>query len=84
MKNVSFYTFTVVCLFLQPITLWAISWLMMSPVSIYLLKLKSRNTRKGYEICSKLTMKHQNEDSHAPFSIVSIIHFEQVNVRENA
>ena len=84
MKNVSFYTFTVVCLFLQPITLWAISWLMMSPVSIYLLKLKSRNTRKGYEICSKLTMKHQNEDSHGPFSIVSIIHFEQVNVRENA
>ena len=84
MKNVSFYTFTVVGLFLQPITLWAISWLMMSPVSIYLLKLKSRNTRKGCEICSKLTMKHQNEDSHAPFSIVSIIHFEQVNVRENA
>ena len=29
-------------------------------------------------------MKHQNEDSHVPFSIVSIIHFEQVNVRENA
>ena len=40
------------------------------PANIYLLKVNNRNTRKRCEICSKFT----------PFSGVSIVDFEQVNV----
>ena len=42
--------------------------------NIYLFNVNNRNTRKRYEICSKLTTK-------TPFSSsVSIVDFEQVNV----
>ena len=40
------------------------------PVNIYLFKVNSRNIRKRYEICLKLT----------PLSTVSIVNFEQVRV----
>ena len=41
--------------------------------NIYLLKMKNKNTRKRCEICSDLTIK-------TPFSNVSIVDFEHVNV----
>ena len=43
--------------------------------NIYLFKVNNRNTRKGCEICSKLTMKTP-EQSHCVF----IVDFEQVMV----
>ena len=56
-------------------------------------KVNNRNTRKRSEICSKLTMKNQNDVSYVvlvflsltmkyltPFSSVFIVDFEQVNV----
>ena len=33
------------------------------PANIYLFKFSNRNTRKRCEICSKLTVKHQNDVS---------------------
>ena len=45
------------------------------PANIYLLKVNNGNTKKRCEICSKLTIK-----TLTPFSNVSIIDFEQVNV----
>ena len=63
------------------------------PLGIYVLKGNNRNTRKRSEICSKLTMKNQNDVSYVvlvflsltmkyltPFSSVFIVDFEQVNV----
>ena len=63
------------------------------PLGIYVLKVNNRNTRKRSEICSKLTMKNQNDVSYVvlvflsltmkyltPFSSVFIVDFEQVNV----
>ena len=65
-----------------------------SPTNIYLHKVNNRNTRKRYEICSKLIIKtperrqwrgpgvfivHFEHISHL-FSIVFIVDFEQVNV----
>ena len=63
------------------------------PLGIYVLKVNNRNTRKRSEICSKLTMKKQNDVSYVvlvflsltmkyltPFSSVFIVDFEQVNV----
>ena len=57
---------------------------------IYLLKVINRNTREMCEICSKLTMKAQQDDVivsllstlniFISFSSVSIIFFEQVDV----
>ena len=44
-----------------------------NPDNIYLFKVNNRNTRKRCEICSRLTLK-------TPFSSVSIVGFEQVNV----
>ena len=32
-------------------------WVKENPANIYLLKVNERNTRKGGEICSKLTIK---------------------------
>ena len=54
--------------------------------NIYLFKIDNKNTRKRCEICSKLTIK-TTERRHWPriyftsFSIVSIVDFEQLNVR---
>ena len=45
-----------------------------TPVNIYLFKVNNRNNRKRCDICSNLTLKHQNV-----FSSVSIVAFEQVN-----
>ena len=53
------------------------------PANIYLFKVNNRNTRKRCEICSKLTIKHQNDElwTHfTPFSSVSFVDFEQVNI----
>ena len=57
---------------------------------IYLLKVINRNTREMCEICSKLTMKAQQDDVivsllstlniFISFSSVSIIFFEQVDI----
>ena len=44
------------------------------PINIYLLKVDNENTRKRFEICSKLTM------FYFFFSNVFIFDFEQVNV----
>ena len=44
-----------------------------NPANIYLFKVNNWKTRKGCEICSKLTIKRH-------FSSVSIVGFEQVNV----
>ena len=61
------------------------------PANIYLFKLNNRNTRKRYEIRSKLTIKtperrrsgvfivNFERTSHL-FSSVSIVEFEQLNV----
>ena len=58
-----------------------------TPANIYLFKVKNRNTRKRSEICSKLTIKSTERRQRrrfycyfTPFSSVSIIDFEQVNV----
>ena len=48
----------------------------MYPANIYLFKVNNRNTRKRSEINSKLTIKTYS----TPFSSVSIVEFEQVNV----
>ena len=45
------------------------------PINIYLFKVNNRNTRRRYEICSKLTIKLP-ERRH----VVSVVNFEQVNV----
>ena len=61
------------------------------PADICLFKVKNGNTRKKYEIYSKLTLKTPErrlsgvfivnfEPISTPFSSVSIIDFEQVNV----
>ena len=46
------------------------------PANIYLLKVNNRDTGKRFKISSKLTIK----TNFTPFSSVSIVHFEQVNV----
>ena len=64
-----------------------------SLANIYLFKANNRNTRKSWKICSKLTIKtpelrqwrHSgvfivNFKHFTPFSSVSIVDFEQVNV----
>ena len=43
------------------------------PANIYLFKVNNRNTRRMHEIGSKLTIK-------TPFSSVSVIDFERLNV----
>ena len=53
--------------------------------NIYLFKVNNRNTRKSYEICSKLTIKTPERHQwlwtyFTAFSSVSIVDFEQVNV----
>ena len=48
-------------------------WKEQEPANIYLFKANNRNTIKRFEKCSKLTIK-------TPFSSVSIVEFEQVNV----
>ena len=60
------------------------------PANIYLFKVSNRNTRKSYEMFSKLTIKKPERRqqlvfllltfSLTPFSRVSIADFEQVNV----
>ena len=59
------------------------------PANIYLFKVNNRNTRKRYEISSKLIIKAP-ERRHwlycqlwtffTPFSSVSIVEFEQINI----
>ena len=61
-----------------------------NPAGIYLLKVNNRNTRTRCEICSKLTIylfQVSNRNTRkrcgtyfTPFSSVSIVDFEQVNV----
>ena len=46
------------------------------PADIYLLKVDNRNTRTGFEICLKLTIKTPERRRR---SSVSIVNFEQVN-----
>ena len=48
------------------------------PAKIYLSKVSNRNTRKRYELCSKLTMK--TPEHFTSFSSVSIVDFEQITV----
>ena len=63
------------------------------PASKYMLRFSNRNTRNRFEICSKLTIKHQNDvndivlvfllltlNTFRFFLSVSIVDFEQVNV----
>ena len=50
------------------------------PANIYLIKVNNRNTSKRYEICFKLTIKYQKDVNFTPFSSVSSVHFEQINV----
>ena len=55
------------------------------PGNIYLYKGNNRNTRKRCEICSKLIIKTSgvfiiNFEQLTPFSSVSIVDFEQINV----
>ena len=63
------------------------------PASKYMLSFNNRNTRNRFEICSKLTIKHQNDvndivlvfllltlNTFRFFLSVSIVDFEQVNV----
>ena len=54
------------------------------PDNICLFKVDNRNTRKTCEICSKLTIKtpgrRQLWKYFTPFSSVSTVDFEQVNV----
>ena len=64
------------------------------PANIYLLKFNNRNTRKRCEICSKFTIKTPEwrhwrrfavfivnfEHILVPFSIVSLVDFEEVNI----
>ena len=50
------------------------------PANIYLIKVNNRNTSKRYEICLKLTIKYQKDVNFTPFSSVSSVHFEQINV----
>ena len=53
---------------------------MLIPVDIYLFKVNNRNTRTRCEICSKLTIKIQEQREYfTPCSSVSIVNFEQVN-----
>ena len=59
--------------FFRLINLSNLEMLFQSPANISLFKVNSKNTRKTFEICSKLTIK-------TPFSCISIVHFEQVNV----
>ena len=58
-----------------------------SPRNIYLLIVNSSNTRKRWEICSKLTIKTMERRStvfignyFTPFSSVSFVDFKQVSV----
>ena len=51
------------------------------PANICLFEVINRNTRKRCEICSKLTIKTPERTYFTPFSSVSIIDLEQVNVR---
>ena len=46
------------------------------PDNIYLFKVNNRDTRKRCGICSKLTIK----TCFPPFSSISVVEFEQVNV----
>ena len=65
----------------------------LTPANIYLFKVNNRNSRKGCEICSKLTIKAPEQrhwrrsiflllflNVFYTFSSLSIVHFEQVNV----
>ena len=57
----------------------------LDPANIYLWKANNRNTRKRWEICSKWTIKTPERRHYfwayfIPFSGVSIVEFEQVNV----
>ena len=52
-----------------------------NPANIYLFKVSNRNSRKRYEICSKLTIKTPElQHIFTPFSSVSIVELEQVNI----
>ena len=54
------------------------------PANTYLFKVKNKNTKKRYEICLKLTIKtperRQLWTYFSPFSNVSIVDFEQINI----
>ena len=53
-----------------------------NPANIFMFKVTNRDTRKMCEICSKLKIKTPELLIYysAPFSSVSIVEFEQVNV----
>ena len=53
--------------------LQCVGYLLQFPANIDIFKANNRNSRKRCEVCSKLTIK-------TPFSIVSIVEFEQFNV----
>ena len=55
------------------------------PANIYFFKVNNRNPRKRCEICSKLTLKHQNDVSDVVLLfllliMLTIVDFDQVNV----
>ena len=49
------------------------------PANIYLFKIKIKNTRKRYEICSKLTMKTSQRRHGCSSSVIIIIIFEHAS-----
>ena len=57
-------------LFLEEIT--------QNPANIYLFTVNNRNARKMFDICSKLTMKTQEQD-HWRRSVVFIANFEHIS-----
>ena len=55
------------------------------PANIHFFKVNNRRTRKRCEICSKLTLKHQNDVSDVVqlfllLIMLTIVDFDQVNV----
>ena len=55
------------------------------PANIHFFKVNNRSTRKRCEICSKLTLKHQNDISDVVLLfllliMLTIVDFDQVNV----
>ena len=56
----------------------SVKTLSVNPANTYLFKVGNRNTRKTCKICSEL--KNSRSTSMAPFSAVSVVELEQVNV----
>ena len=73
-----------VCIAQLEHVVWWENWSNTFPANVYLSKANNRNTRKGCEICFKLTIKTCLYcwfwTCFTPSSSISIVEFEQVNV----